>query len=532
MLNGDGSRRLGRELKVEAGQDRILGEGKTWYLSLACKRQASLYDQCLHLSLLPLCLLEDACLLTMPYIFHLPTTSYLTFQDLLSSTSHPSLPTSATTTRTHLRNTLKQHKRLPTSSQSTHLTQVLPSLQSYIPHLLALDAGLSTRPISDEEVQVNLEREPIVEWRTCLSPSPVPGRDSPRVKLQSFEYELLFALLTLGETYYLLARAALHTLYNATTPTEEQRTSAIQNAMRHFLSAHGVFSYVHTRSAQLPTAPPVADIAAPTLGALAALALAEATLIAVLKDDPYPAAVVQERNKNDKEWMYKAASIPKVRAHLFARLCIASADHAARGLAMLGKGRVNEDLREYLEGLRGTARGKACRFFGIDAEIEGKTGEAVAWLQGARREMGFVGEDQKARGLGRLKKKWEEGREDRRVEKGGEWGSDAGRFEEGRVVDMLIAKWERINNTVSIQVVPPSEPLIAKMPSGREYHSPKPWVPPDLDATSLASMRAPPDPEAERYRPGGDDSDSDAVESEPVGAFPGTASDYSGRTYY
>lgn len=80
---------------------------------------------------------------------------------------------------------------------------------------------------------------------------------------------------------------------------------------------------------------------------------------------------------------------------------------------------------------------------------------------------------------------------------------------------------------MNIQAIPPAEPLLANMPSGREYHSLKSWEVPVLDASTLASMRAPPDSEAERYRPDGDDSEEEASTSkEPVGAFPGTSSDY------
>jgi len=72
------------------------------------------------------------------------------------------------------------------------------------------------------------------------------------------------------------------------------------------------------------------------------------------------------------------------------------------------------------------------------------------------------------------------------------------------------------------------------MPSGREYHSPKPWVPPVLEAQTLASMRAPPDTETKNYRPQSDDSDDEEDEGaggprgagQPVGAFPGTSSNY------
>lgn len=188
--------------------------------------------------------------------------------------------------------------------------------------------------------------------------------------------------------------------------------------------------------------------------------MAEATLLAVLKDDPYPAAVAQDRNKNDKEWMIKAPEIPKVRAHLFARLCLASAEHAANALSLLktgsGNGKIDAELLKYVEDLRRAGRGKACRFFGIDAELGGQTGTGIAWLQAGMHELGMSSKGegrQKGLSLGRFKKEWTEKREDKKVEKGAAWGSDAGKLEEGRVLEMLEKKWVKMNDTVSYKVL-------------------------------------------------------------------------------
>jgi len=73
------------------------------------------------------------------------------------------------------------------------------------------------------------------------------------------------------------------------------------------------------------------------------------------------------------------------------------------------------------------------------------------------------------------------------------------------------------------------------MPSGREYHTPKAFKPPSLDEFVLARMRAPPDPDAAMRGDGDDDDDSDEDDGQardPVGAFPGTRSDYAGNTPY
>ncbi|KAI8225405.1 pH-response regulator protein palC [Colletotrichum sp. SAR 10_98] len=273
---------------------------------------------------------------------------------------------------------------------------------------------------------------------------------------------------------------------------------------------------------------------------MSSLALAEATLLAVLKDDPYPAIVSQDRNKNDREWMYKAPDIPKVRAHLFARLCLAAAEHAAQASSLCqaagrGSSKINEGLLRYLEDLRRTCRAKACRFFGIDAEIGGEVGKAIAWLQAGLQELGIESKySAKGSGFSRFKKEWTEKREERKVEKETAWGADGGKVEETRVVEFLEVKWQKLNDTMNVQIIPPVGPLLAQMPSGREIHALKPYQPPTLDPSILDAMRVPP----ERKDDYGDalSSDDEAKgHAGPPGAFPESRPDYrsaSTSSYY
>ncbi|KAF2636636.1 hypothetical protein P280DRAFT_146564 [Massarina eburnea CBS 473.64] len=482
----------------------------------------------------------------MPFPFSLPTASSISFTDYFSSSTHPSLPNCATTARGVVRDVLKRYKRIPPSSQASNLSTVLSALREYIPYLFALDAGLSGTSCAGEEIDLVLVKELEVEWRSTLA-STLPGREPARVKVKSLESELFFTLSTLAHVYSLQGRAQLHTLYNATLPSPEQRKTAISAAMAHFLDANAVHTYLVNRAHQWNSQPVAVDITTPVLGALAELSMAEATIISVLKDDPYPAVIVEERNKQNKDWMFRGIEIPKVRAHLFSRLCLAAAEHAAKAHAMLSRAKVDEKLVKYVDDLRRTAKAKACRFIGCDSELAGKTGEGIAWLRGARKELGFtaLGADEEkkssgsALGLGKLKKEWKEKREDRKVEKGDGWGSDAGKFEEGRIVDMLLKKWEKMNDTMSIQTIPPSEQLISTMPSGREIHTPKLYIVPALEEDAIVRMRAPPDP-GEPFE-GDEDDSADEERGEaageapgmPVGAFPGTRGEYGvGSSYY
>jgi hypothetical protein len=326
---------------------------------------------------------------------------------------------------------------------------VLSALNDYIPYLLTLDAALSGKTINEEEVDLVLGREIEVEWRTTLTAT-TPGRQAPRLKRNGLDYETSFALHTLACVYTLQARVQLLALYAAVTPTTEQRVSIIQTATKHLLQASSLHTYLSSHSAETDASSAIIEMLSQTQAGLAALALAEATLLFVLKDDPYPAVVAQERNKNDKDWMIKPPEIPKVRAHLFARACLGAAEHAGKAM-FSASGGIDEALMKYVINLKKTSRAKACRFFGIDAELGGETGIGIAWLVGGKKQLGFAGagdEGSKMKGLAKFRKDWTERREDKKIERGGEWGSDAGRLEELRVIDMLEAKWNKLNDTV------------------------------------------------------------------------------------
>lgn len=394
----------------------------------------------------------------MPYPFPLPTTSSLAFQSCISSPSHPSLPLTTTTKRGSLRSVLKKHKRLTPPSRAGHLHEVQHAFEGYIPYLFAIDAALCGKPVVDEEIDTALRKELEVEWRSSVIQRP-PGREAPRIRGKGLDYELTCTLSALANMHTLLARSELVLLYGPITPSLEQRLSIITKATKHLLTAYSIHSYLSTRCSEVTPRPEIPEMASSVQRGLASLALAEATMLAVLKDDPYPAVVAQERNKNDKEWMIKPPEIPKVRAHLFARLCLAAAEHAGDADSTFSasrKGpRVDEALVKYVGDLRRTSRAKACRFLGINADLEGETGKAIAWLNGGEGELGFgkpQAEGSKLQGLAKFKKDWSERREDMKIERGGEWGNDAGRLEEARILDMLKVKWNKMNDTVCLQV--------------------------------------------------------------------------------
>ncbi|MCJ1433020.1 hypothetical protein MMC27_002379 [Xylographa pallens] len=464
----------------------------------------------------------------MPYGFTLPTTSALSFVGCFESDSHASLIPVATVHREVLRTILKKHKRLPRSSQASNLTAVISAIHDYLPYLFALDAGLSGKSVSNEEIDVVLLKDIEVEWRPCLA-SCVAGREAARVCGNGLDYEICFVLTTLAYAYTLMARVQLYTLYAVTMPTPEQRAVAITNAKNHLLEANSLHTYSASKANEFTAPPAAVDICSFTQSGLASLAISEATLMVVLKDDLYPALVAQDRNSNDRDWMIKAPEIPKVRVGLFTKFSLAAGEHAGVAHAHLtsskstrGNVAVDDSLIKYVDDLRKASRAKACRFFGIEAELSGKTGEAIAWLDAGKVELGFKTNEEgsKTKVLAKFKKNWAERKEDRKIVKGADWGSDAGRFEEARVIEMLDKKWNKENDLISLQRIPPSDPLRATLSSGRNIHTPKTYIPPSLDADTLARVRAPPGSGDETTTLVGNSDDSED-ENPHGGAVPG-----------
>ena len=75
---------------------------------------------------------------------------------------------------------------------------------------------------------------------------------------------------------------------------------------------------------------------------------------------------------------------------------------------------------------------------------------------------------------------------------------------------------------------------MANMPSGRDIHSSKPYMPPALDAETLAQMRAPLDrfEDSGAEGPSSSDEERDKQQDTLPGAFPKSSEQASGESYY
>ncbi|KAF3906577.1 hypothetical protein ABW20_dc0108192 [Dactylellina cionopaga] len=461
----------------------------------------------------------------MTFAFALPTTSPVSFTSSFSSSSAPSLPSAATTRRAVFRDSLKRYKRFSPSEQAFAIGSLQTTIDEYLPYLHTLDAY-----ITSQDVTQTSEFE--TEWRAVLARHS-GARDPPRLRRKGLEYEICFATATLAYGHTLRARTYL-TAALQSPPADNSKTSSsehlINQATQHLTAAASIFLYLQNRATtkerSQQSMPP--DVTTSIYNAQWSLCLASATLLAVLKQDPYPSIVALLHDKTSKEWMYKAPTVPKgVKALLLARLCMHSADLAGKAAAGVSSTQgVGAELKNYCEDLAKTAKAKACRFLGIDAESQGKLGEAIGWILAGKEILGLVvaNDNDKGRisqGLDRIKK----AREERKIEKSppdGLLGHDAGKMEEAMVLSELEKKWTKINDSVNFETIKPTASLIAMLPSGRPiFAENETWTPPKLSSSELVLLQnqAPSDRETDWLR--ADDSEDDMT---VIGESPRSAS--------
>ena len=422
------------------------------------------------------------------------------------------------------------------------LGTITEATTSYLPLLLAIQAGLTTNgKIAGENVDVVLLSEVEVTWCAILTRTSLQGLKTRKLKLKGLDAEIAYTLWTLASVEYLQSTVRLRTILRDGIAgqgigSEEQRKAQISIAMKHLLDANAIFAYLLHLLVRNAIQHSIEGVSPALVSALGSLTMAEASLLAVYKEDPYVFVAASSRNKQNNDWMVGAPRLPKVRAHLFARICVAAEEHVNQGIAQIESqswgqraassvGDVGQ-LLKYMRAVGHVAKAKACRFSAIDAEAGGSTAEAVGWLRAAldqltpqdassKKERTQTGSS--GRGFtSKLKRDWQQRREDRHIEKGSDWGMDAGTLEESTVIEMLLEKWERLNNTVNTQVVPSVNQLLATVPSGRDCHSAKVYLAPALDEQTLASMREPPSPEEVlqiRSAKGVEDSLDEEVES-------------------
>ncbi|KAI5850185.1 hypothetical protein DFP73DRAFT_614711 [Morchella snyderi] len=432
----------------------------------------------------------------MPFPFTLPTTSPISYPTFFTSPVYPSLPLLASSHRGILRNALKAHKRLPPASQAANIPHIITLLTRYTAHLLTLTTAL------EENTAFLLPTAPqfTTSWRATLTPHHRLAKEPPRLARNGLSYEIFWTLSTLAYAHTLLALTQLRQVLappaaaaaasSSSAPADPQQLFNLASA--NLLTAASVYAHLLTRSRPPSAETWPAELTPPALAALSSVNVADATLVAVIKQDPYPTYVALTTTGGDagrkekkrrgeaaaaasREWLYSPPAPPtSVRALLLARLCVAASDHAGRALGLLGAEAVAGEFRAYVDALQRVARAKACRFLGIDAEGAGRCGEGIAWVVLAREVLSGAAAGGSGGGGGAGK---------------GVWGMDAGRAEEEMVCAALEKRWRKVNDSVMFQLVPGTAAVAARMPTGREIHSVGVWEAPKLGAEEMRALR-------------------------------------------
>ncbi|KAF8472532.1 hypothetical protein BDZ91DRAFT_644204, partial [Kalaharituber pfeilii] len=427
----------------------------------------------------------------MSFPFTLPTTSTLSFSQHYASKTYPSLLLTCSTHRGILRDSLKDHKRLSPSSQGANIKHIISVTSEYLSYLLFLQNALKCGEAT--KIPNSPEMEP--EWRPTLSSIPRFGvREPPRRKGRGIEYEIFWTYSTLAYAHTIQARALLMEFLSPSIASTDSTSPLLPQATNHLLTSASIFNYMLTLTPpgigngeatyKLPV-----DISESMLSSLASISMASATLLAVLRSDPYPTYLAltstsnskKSSDANTKNYLYVPPPAPTgVKAHLNSRLCIAASEHAAKAQGAISSlvkaGEINEDYSRYLDDLRKAAKARGCRFLGVDAEAQGKVGEGLGWVTLAKEILeGSVSSSSHDKREAKEKKSLTSTMEKLL-------------HSELQTVQGLEAKWSKTNDKLVFERIPPTSLLVGKIPSGREIHTIKEYSPPRLGQDVVSQL--------------------------------------------
>lgn len=463
---------------------------------------------------------------SMPFPFTLPTASTVSFSKHYVSAAYPSLPLACSTHRGILRDSLKSHKRLPASAQGANIKHIISVTTEYLSYLQFLHKALKSGDVSPIPTAPEIE----TAWTPTLASTTRFGVPSSRERARGrgLEYEIFWAYSTLAYAHSIQARVLLIGFLSRLSPSPSPETSStsqlLPQAINHVLTSASIFNYLLSLPPPQKSLPH--NISQPMLSSLASLSLASATLLAVLKTDPYPTylATTSNTRRNDddaysKEYLYNPPDPPKgVKAMLFSRLCIAASEHATKAQGAISDiiraGTVNEDYVRYIDELRRAAKARGCRFLGVDAEAQGRLGEGIAWIRLARETLtGSVStsssstDDQESRGKKTLASRMEKLRLSKSSSpspitfsspQSAASGNGGGLpphldpctlYSEFQVIESLDAKWAKTNDNLIFEKVPPTNTLVAKIPCGREVHTVQQFTPVQLGEELVNQLR-------------------------------------------
>ncbi|KAF8198069.1 hypothetical protein BJ912DRAFT_922770 [Pholiota molesta] len=348
------------------------------------------------------------------YLYELPTTGAVSFSNFCVDHSLDRAYThyipQATEARANLRGVLKESKR--TDHGEKDFLTLVKFIEEYLPFLQAI-------MVCAAHDEIGIRNEPIFSWRTTLSANLF--NSSPRLDIPGLHADYSFSLLTYAFALSNLAHSIVSSvgIYEhdrAISDTDRKAKDDRLNVAVDFLCrASGIFTFI--ANTVIPewetnrTSPPgfqrPPDVSREINSALAKMSLADAQTLAIrrlLSKSAYESNI--------------APGPPLPKSHpppaLLAKLHIecASLYSSARLLAKTpASSKSPSDLRHYLANQATLHNALSHKWLGVDAGEKGgaeKGGEAVAFLQWAKKELDEIKDTGKLPSLGQSRKEEEE----------------------------------------------------------------------------------------------------------------------------
>ncbi|KAF9527292.1 BRO1-like domain-containing protein [Crepidotus variabilis] len=405
------------------------------------------------------------------YLYDLPTTGSVSFVDLCIDRSLDKAYTrhisEATQARANLRGVLKDSKR--TDHGEKDFLSLVKLIEEYLPYIQSIINCFA----HDE---IGITGEPTFSWRSTLSANIF--NNSPRMDVPGLYADYAFSLLTYGFALCNLAHITVNSVggyeqNRAITDVERRAKEEKLNVALQFLCrASGVFTYLsetvlpewETNRGTTPNFQKPPDLSREVSNALAKMSLADAQTIAIRR--------LLSKSAYDSNVSPGPPLPPSHRPPpLLAKLHLECANYysSARTLAMsLGSKEVSGNLRKYLSNQATMHSALSHKWLGVDAGEKGgsdKAGDAIAFMQCAKKELEELKDGGKLVSIGSAEKEKEEKWKDRINT-------------ELASVSSFLKYYKKMNDTVHFQPVPSQQDVQAKIPNGILAIAAKPYVPP------------------------------------------------------
>ncbi|KAJ3504423.1 hypothetical protein NLJ89_g7941 [Agrocybe chaxingu] len=414
------------------------------------------------------------------YLYELPTTGAISFADFCADHSSDRAYThripEATQARANLRGALKESKR--TDHGEKDFLALVKLIEEYLPHIRAIIDCVA----HDE---TGLKSEPTFSWRTTLTANLF--NNSPRLDVPGLHADYSFTLLTYAFAlsnlaYSIVVSVGPYEKDRAITDTERVAKEENLNVALNFLCrASGVFTYISdtvlpewdTHRASPPNFHRPPDLSREVTSALAKMSLANAQTLSIrrlLSKSTY------DSNITPGPPLPASHSPPALLAKLHiecaslysSALTLAKTPGSTKGSSGGSTKEVSADLRRYLSNQATLHNALSHKWLGVDAGEKGGTargGEAVAFMQWAKKELEELKDGAKRVSLGAAEKEQEERRKENINE-------------ELASVNLFLKYYKKMNDTLHFQPVPPQRDLQSRIPGGRIAMPAKPYTPP------------------------------------------------------